>query len=95
MMNYASFWHIFFTSRWITTAFLRFCRSRGRTSAAKFRKNIAVPLLVRLIITGRIYKALVQTVRPVLRFVSAATGARGPRPWRGFTHGPQTTAKFP
>ena len=24
----------------------------------------------------------------VSRFASAATGARGPRPWRGFTHGP-------
>ena len=32
---------------------------------------------------------------PVLRFASAATETRGPRPWRGFTHGPQTNAKFP
>ena len=31
----------------------------------------------------------------VPRFASAAIGARGPRPWRGFTHGPQTTAKRP
>ena len=31
----------------------------------------------------------------VPRFASAVTGSHGPRPWRGFTHGPQTTAKFP
>ena len=29
------------------------------------------------------------------QFASAVTGSRGPRPWRGFTHGPQTTAKCP
>ena len=31
----------------------------------------------------------------VPRLASAVTWSRGPRPWRGFTHGPLTTAKYP
>ena len=38
-------------------------RSRGRNSAANFRTILAIPLLVGLINTGRVWKALVQTVR--------------------------------
>ena len=36
-----------------------------------------------------------EEVLPVSRFASAATGAHGPRPWRGFTRGPHTNAKLP
>ena len=38
-----------------------------------------------------VYKSDMQKIYnliPVPRFASAATEARGPRPWRGFTHGP-------
>ena len=38
---------------------------------------------------------LVAGLALVPRFASAATGSCGPRPWHGFTHGPQPTAKFP
>ena len=39
---------------------------------------------------------LFQGIDPlVLRFASAVTWSRGPRPWRGFTHGPLITSKFP
>ena len=31
----------------------------------------------------------------VPRFASAVIWSRGPRPWRGFTHGPLITAKCP
>ena len=44
------------------TSFLQF-RSRGRTLAANCRRNLAVPLLLGLIKTGCIWKALVETVR--------------------------------
>ena len=33
--------------------------------------------------------------KSVLQFVSAVTWSCGPNPWRRFTHGPLTTAKFP
>ena len=42
---------------------LFYTRSRGRTSAANFRKNLDVSLLIRISKTGQIWKALVQTVR--------------------------------
>ena len=34
-----------------------------------------------------------QYLESVLRLASAVTWFHGPRPWRGFTHGPLTTAK--
>ena len=39
------------------------------------------------------YKNFIKQILPVPRFASPETGARGPRPWRGFTHGLPITAK--
>ena len=36
-----------------------------------------------------------QVTHMVPRLASAVTWSRGPRPWRGFTHGPLITAKCP